>query len=108
MSTFEPLRKFCHLEMLPNRTLIEGAGEYGGTRTDESRPYSSASYVSHAGRQKKINVSWAAMPNAAIALAIGTALALPARPTSGAATAPIENCTTPSNAAALPATCVSL
>src|SRR4029079_3996108 len=56
-----------------------------------------------AGRQKTMNVSSAARPNPPVAAAIGTAVAAPARPTSGAATAPIENCTTPNNAAALPA-----
>ena len=36
------------------------------------------------------------MPNAAMAAAIGMALVVPPRPTSGAAMAPIENCNMPS------------
>ena len=49
------------------------------------------------------NATIVAMPNAAIAAAMGTAVVVPARPTSGAATAPIANCSTPNNADALPA-----
>ena len=48
-------------------------------------------------------VSRVAMPNVAMAAAIGMALLLPAVPTNGAAMAPITNCKTPSNPDALPA-----
>lgn len=50
-----------------------------------------------------MQVTSVAIPNAATTVAIGMAVVVPQMPTSGAATAPMENCNTPSNADALPA-----
>ena len=56
-------------------------------------------------RDSSSRTATALRPKMAIAIPIGRALCGPARPTKGAATAPMENCSTPSNADALPAAC---